>query len=56
MSMQYPSKAVVAVSGIVAIALGAWALMYKPDLVQIIAILLILMGVKKLVWSVKGCC
>jgi len=54
--MHHPPKAVLAISGIVAIALGIWALMYKPDLVQVIAVLLILMGIKKLIWSVKSCC
>lgn len=53
--MHYHSKAVMMLMGIVAIVIGVWAWMYEPTLVQIVAVLLVLIGIKKLMWAAKCC-
>ena len=50
------SKAGMVIAGLVAIVIGVWAWMYRPSIEQIIAVLLVLMGIKKLVWASKCCC
>jgi len=49
------SKTGLIVAGLVAIAIGVWAWMLEPTLVQVVAVLLVLIGIKKLLWTCKCC-
>ncbi len=54
--MHHHSKPMLVLHGLIAIAIGVWAWMLEPSIVQIIAVLLVLMGLKKLLWAAKCCC
>ncbi|MBS3163096.1 hypothetical protein J4427_00190 [Candidatus Woesearchaeota archaeon] len=49
------SKAGMIIAGLVAIVIGVWAWMSEPTLVQVVAVLLVLIGIKKLLWTCKCC-
>lgn len=51
------TKPAMVVGSLLIISIGLWAWMYKPELVQVISVLLILMGIKKLIWAFHcNCC
>lgn len=55
MGMHKHSKPIIIISGLVLIAIGIWALLKQPTIVQLFAVLIILMGLHKLMWASKCC-
>lgn len=50
------SKPTMIISSLVIIALGIWTWMTNPTIIKLIAILLVIIGIKKLIWTMHGNC
>lgn len=56
MMMHHHSKPMMVLHGLIAIAVGVWVfVMPGVTIEQIVAVLLVLMGLKKLLWAAKCC-
>ncbi|MDD5133362.1 MAG: hypothetical protein PHD81_01420 [Candidatus Nanoarchaeia archaeon] len=55
MGMCKHSKPMILVGGLILIAIGLWAWLKQPTIVQLFAVLIILMGLHKLMWASKCC-